>query len=58
VKGNDRAVRFYERHGLTQEDFLDGIEHYTAAGVSFPPNPIPFQMVVMRYRAPEAPRER
>ena len=58
VKGNDRAVRFYERHGLTQEDLLDGIEHYTAAGVSFPPNPIPFQMVVMRYRAPEAPKER
>ena len=58
VKGNDGAVRFYERHGLSQADVLDGIEHYKAAGVSFPPNPIPFQMVVMRYRAPEAPRER
>ena len=51
VKGNDRAVRFYERHGLTQEDVLDGIEHYQEAGVSFPPNPTPFELVVMRYRA-------
>lgn len=51
VKGNDGAVRFYERHGLTQEDVLDGITHYEAAGVSFPPNPKPFRLVVMRYRA-------
>jgi ribosomal protein S18 acetylase RimI-like enzyme len=51
VKGNDGAVRFYESHGLTQEDVLDGIEHYQAAGVSFPPDPQPFQLVVMRYRA-------
>lgn len=50
VKGNDGAIRFYERHGLTQEDVLDGIEHYEAAGVSFPPNPKPFKLVVMRYR--------
>ena len=40
------------RHVANKEDLLDGIKHYTAAGVSFPPNPIPFQMVVMRYRAP------
>jgi ribosomal protein S18 acetylase RimI-like enzyme len=52
VKGNDGAVRFYERHGLTQEDLLDGISHYEDAGVSFPPEPKPFQLVVMRYRAP------
>jgi ribosomal protein S18 acetylase RimI-like enzyme len=51
VKGNDGAVRFYERHGLTQEDVLNGIEHYEKAGVSFPPNPTPFELVVMRYRA-------
>lgn len=51
VKGNDGAVRFYERHGLTQEDVLDGVSHYVAAGVRFPPDPKPFQLVVMRYRA-------
>jgi diamine N-acetyltransferase len=51
VKGNDGAVRFYEREGLTQEALLDGISHYEAAGVSFPPNPKPFQLIVMRYRA-------
>jgi ribosomal protein S18 acetylase RimI-like enzyme len=51
VKGNDGAVRFYERHGLMREDVLDGIEHYQAAGVSFPPDPKPFELVVMRYRA-------
>jgi ribosomal protein S18 acetylase RimI-like enzyme len=54
VKGNDGAVRFYERHGLAQEDVLDGIEHYQALGVSFPPNPRPFKLVVMRYRAANA----
>jgi GNAT superfamily N-acetyltransferase len=54
VSGNDGAVRFYERIGLTQEDVPDGIEHYRAAGVSFPPNPRPFQLVVMRYRRADA----
>jgi hypothetical protein len=43
-----------ERHGLTQEDVLDGIDHYQEAGVSFPPNPTPFQLVVMRYSAPSS----
>lgn len=50
VKGNDGAVRFYERHGLTREAVLDGIAHYEDAGVVFPPNPQPFQLIVMRYR--------
>ena len=54
VKGNDGAVRFYERHGLTQEDVIDGIEHYTAVGVNYPPNPKPYQVVVMRYRSTDA----
>jgi ribosomal protein S18 acetylase RimI-like enzyme len=51
VRGNDGAIRFYERHGLAQEDVLDGVPHYEAAGVRFPPNPKPFELVVMRYRA-------
>ena len=51
VRGNDGAVRFYERHGLVTEDVLDGVEHYERAGVRFPPDPKPFQLVVMRYRA-------
>jgi ribosomal protein S18 acetylase RimI-like enzyme len=50
VKGNDGAVRFYERHGLEQEDTLDGLAHYRAAGVAFPPDPKPFELIVMRYR--------
>jgi ribosomal protein S18 acetylase RimI-like enzyme len=51
VRGNEGAVRFYERQGLVQEEVLDGISHYAAAGVRFPPSPKPFQLVVMRYRA-------
>ncbi len=54
VKGNDGAVRFYERHGLYQEETLDGLEHYRAAGVAFPPDPKPFELIVMRYRRPAA----
>jgi ribosomal protein S18 acetylase RimI-like enzyme len=50
VKGNDGAVRFYERHGLTHENTLDGLAHYRAAGVSFPPDAKPFELIVMRYR--------
>lgn len=49
VNGNDGAVRFYERHGLHQEATLDGLEHYSAAGVAFPPDPQPFELIVMRY---------
>lgn len=51
VRGNDGAIRFYERNGLVREDVLDGVGHYEAAGVRFPPNPKPFQLVVMRYEA-------
>jgi ribosomal protein S18 acetylase RimI-like enzyme len=54
VKGNDGAVRFYERHGLTQEDVIDGIEHYAAAGIDYPPDPKPYQVVVMRFRSTDA----
>jgi ribosomal protein S18 acetylase RimI-like enzyme len=50
VKGNDGAVRFYERHGLKHEDTLDGLEHYRTAGVAFPPDPKPFELIVMRYQ--------
>lgn len=48
---HDGAVRFYERHGLVKEDELDGVSHYERAGVRFPPDPKPFQLVVMRYRS-------
>ncbi len=51
VRGNDGAVRFYERHGLVTEDVLDGVSHYESAGVCFPLDPQPFELVVMRYRA-------
>lgn len=51
VKGNDGAVRFYERLGLRHEKTLDGLEHYRAAGVVFPSDPQPFELIVMRSRA-------
>ena len=51
VKGNDGAVRFYERHGLTQESVIDGIEHYAAIGINYPPNPKAYEVVVMRFRS-------
>jgi len=50
VKGNDGAVRFYERLGLRHEDTLDGLRHYRSAGIVFPPDPQPFELIVMRYR--------
>lgn len=50
VEGNDGAVRFYERHGLRQENVINGLEHYRAAGVVFPADPAPFQLIAMRYR--------
>jgi ribosomal protein S18 acetylase RimI-like enzyme len=50
VAGNDRAVRFYERHGLHVADLVDGITYYRERmGVAFPPDTRPFQLVLMRY---------
>jgi ribosomal protein S18 acetylase RimI-like enzyme len=54
VKGNDGALRFYEWHGLHQERTLDGLEQYRAAGVTFPHDPKPFELIAMRYTHPAA----
>jgi ribosomal protein S18 acetylase RimI-like enzyme len=54
LEGNDRAVRFYERHGLQVAGFVDGLPYYSERmGVVFPPDTKPFRLVLMR-RASEA----
>jgi ribosomal protein S18 acetylase RimI-like enzyme len=49
VAGNDRAVAFYERHGLRVERRVDGLTYYRERmGVSFPEGTRPFELVLMR----------
>ena len=49
VKGNDRAVAFYRRHGLRLERFVDGLEYYRERmGVAFPEGTEPFELVLIR----------
>ena len=52
VAGNDRAVNFYERHGLQVAGLVDGLAYYRERmGVVFPLQTQPFQLVLMRRRA-------
>ena len=47
--GNDRAVRFYERHGLHVSHIVDGLTYYSERmGVEFPPEADPVGLVLMR----------
>jgi len=47
---NDRAVRFYERHGFTVDAEVNGLAYYEERmGVAFPPDATPVPSVVMRY---------
>jgi ribosomal protein S18 acetylase RimI-like enzyme len=49
VSGNDRAVRFYERHGLNVARIVDGLAYYSERmGVVFPPEARPVGLVLMR----------
>jgi len=49
VAGNDRAVRFYERHGLHVSRLVDGLAYYSERmGVVFPPGTRPVELVLMR----------
>ena len=49
VAGNDRAVRFYERHGLRVSRLVDGLVYYSERmGVVFPANTRPVSLVLMR----------
>jgi ribosomal protein S18 acetylase RimI-like enzyme len=49
VEGNDRAVRFYERHGLHVAELVDGLAYYSdRMGVQFPEDTKPFRLVLMR----------
>jgi ribosomal protein S18 acetylase RimI-like enzyme len=49
VEGNDRAIRFYERHGLAVTELVDGLSYYhDRMGVVFPPDTLPFRLVLMR----------
>lgn len=49
VEGNDRAVAFYERHGLRTEQAVDGLRYYSERmGVKFPADTSPFRLILMR----------
>jgi ribosomal protein S18 acetylase RimI-like enzyme len=49
VAGNDRAMRFYERHGLHVSRLVDGLAYYSERmGVVFPPGTRPVELVLMR----------
>ena len=49
LAGNDRAVAFYERHGLVDAGGVDGLTTYRDhMGVAFPPDTRPFELVLMR----------
>jgi ribosomal protein S18 acetylase RimI-like enzyme len=49
VSGNDRAVRFYERHGLNVARIVDGLAYYSERmGVVFPSEARPVGLVLMR----------
>jgi ribosomal protein S18 acetylase RimI-like enzyme len=52
VAGNDRAVRFYERHGLHVSRLVDGLAYYSERmGVVFAPGTRPVELVLMRRNA-------
>ena len=47
--GNDRAVTFYQRHGLDVAEIADGLRYYhERMGVTFPEGTAPFGLVLMR----------
>jgi len=49
VEGNDRAVAFYQRHGLQVAEQVDGLVYYRERmGVDFPASTRPFRLVLMR----------
>jgi ribosomal protein S18 acetylase RimI-like enzyme len=49
LEGNDRAVAFYERHGLEVAERVGGLAYYRERmGVAFPESTQPFRMVLMR----------
>ena len=50
VEGNNDAVRFYERHGLTVQGRVGGHGYYReTGGIVFPDGAEDFGLVVMRY---------
>ena len=49
AEGNDRAVAFYERHGLHTAQAVDGLSYYAERmGVRFPADTSPFRLILMR----------
>ena len=49
AEGNDRAVAFYERHGLHTAQAVDGLSYYSERmGVEFPADTRPFRLILMR----------
>lgn len=53
LEGNDRAVTFYQKHGLHVAEYVDGLTYYhERMGVTFPEGTLPFRMVLMRRALP------
>jgi ribosomal protein S18 acetylase RimI-like enzyme len=49
VEGNDRAIAFYERHGLRVAELVDGLTYYRERmGVEFPVGTRSFRFALMR----------
>jgi ribosomal protein S18 acetylase RimI-like enzyme len=49
LAGNDRAVTFYERHGLSVERRVPGLDYYgERMGVTLPQGAQPFDPFLMR----------
>jgi ribosomal protein S18 acetylase RimI-like enzyme len=49
LEGNDRAVTFYQKHGLRVDEYVDGLTYYQERmGVTFPKGTRPFRLVLMR----------
>lgn len=54
LEGNDRAVAFYQKHGLYIAEYVDGLAYYSQRmAVNFSASTQPFRLVLMRQgRAP------
>lgn len=49
LEGNDRAITFYQKHGLHIAEYVDGLAYYRERmGVIFPDSTRPFRLVLMR----------
>ncbi|MEX0620119.1 MAG: GNAT family N-acetyltransferase [Solirubrobacterales bacterium] len=53
LSGNDRAVEFYLRHGISVDKHVDGLTYYREhMGIEFPAGTRPFTLLLMRRDPP------